>query len=71
MRQAFARGIHIDAAVEEIYFGQFPRAWSILGSTTPGYDASLEGSWPFDQDEANTLLDEAGGTARDTDGSRM
>ncbi|WP_404472460.1 ABC transporter substrate-binding protein [Microbacterium aerolatum] len=71
VRQAFARGIDIDAAVEEIYFGQFPRAWSILGSTTPGYDASLEGSWPFDQDAANTLLDEAGWTERDGDGIRM
>lgn len=71
VRQAFARGIDIDAAVEEIYFGQFPRAWSILGSATPGYDASLEGSWPFDQDAANTLLDEAGWTERDGDGIRM
>lgn len=71
VRQAFARGIDIDAAVEEIFFGQFPRAWSILGSTTPGYDASLEGSWPFDQDEANSLLDEAGWTERDSDGIRM
>ena len=71
VRQAFARGIDIDAAVEEIYFGQFPRAWSILGSTTPGYDASLEGSWPFDPAAANALLDEAGWTARDSDGIRM
>lgn len=71
VRQAFARGIDIDAAVEEIFFGQFPRAWSILGSTTPGYDASLEGSRPFDQDEANSLLDEAGWTERDSDGIRM
>ncbi|PRA80017.1 ABC transporter substrate-binding protein [Microbacterium sp. MYb66] len=71
VRQAFARGIDIDAAVEEIYFGQFPRAWSILGSTTPGYDASLEGSWPFDQVAANALLDEAGWTERDADGIRM
>lgn len=71
VRQAFARGIDIDAAVEEIYFGQFPRAWSILGSTTPGYDQSLEGSWPFDQDAAGALLDEAGWTDRDADGIRM
>lgn len=71
VREAFSRGIDIDAAVEEIYFGQFPRAWSVLGSTTPGYDASLEGTWPFDQDAANTLLDEAGWTARDADGIRM
>ena len=71
VRQAFARGADIDAAVEEIYFGQFPRAWSVLGSTTPGYDAALEGSWPYDQDAANALLDEAGWTERDSDGIRM
>jgi len=71
VRQAFARGIDIDAAVEEIYFGQFPRAWSILGASTPGYDPALEGSWPFDQDAANALLDEAGWTDRDSDGIRM
>ncbi|WP_435745521.1 ABC transporter substrate-binding protein [Microbacterium sp. PMB16] len=70
VRQAFARGIDIDAAVDEIFFDQFPRAWSILGSTTPGYDASLEDSWPFDQDEANRLLDEAGWTERNADGIR-
>ncbi|WP_144796542.1 ABC transporter substrate-binding protein [Microbacterium paludicola] len=71
VRQAFARGIDIDAAVEEIFFGQFPRAWSILGATTPGYDPDLEGSWPFDPDAAEALLDEAGWTDRDTDGVRM
>ena len=70
VRQAFARGIDIDAAVEEIFFGQFPRAWSVLGSTTPGYDAALEGSWAFDSDAANALLDEAGWTERDDEGYR-
>ncbi|MGX1694386.1 ABC transporter substrate-binding protein [Microbacterium keratanolyticum] len=70
VRQAFSRAIDIDAAVEEIYFGEFPRAWSILGPTTPGYDASLEGSWPFDEKVANQLLDEAGWTTRDADGIR-
>ncbi len=71
VRQAFSRAIDVDAAVEEIFHGQFPRAWSVLSSSTPGYDASLEGSWPFDQDEANRLLDEAGWTERDADGIRM
>lgn len=70
VRQAFARGIDIDPAVKEIFFDQFPRAWSILGSTTPGYDASLEDSWPFDPDAANALLDEAGWTERNADGIR-
>lgn len=71
VRQAFSRAIDIDSAVEEILQGTSPRAWSILGPTTPGYDKSLEGSWPFDQAVANTLLDEAGWTERDSDGIRM
>ena len=70
VRQAFARGIDIDAAVDEIFFGQFPRAWSILGSTTPGYDPAIEGTWAFDPDAANAMLDEAGWTSRDDDGYR-
>ena len=70
VRQAFTRAIDVDTAVQEIFFGQYPRAWSILGSTTPGYDASLENSWPVDQAAANALLDEAGWTGRDADGIR-
>ncbi|WP_336646143.1 ABC transporter substrate-binding protein [Microbacterium sp. USHLN186] len=71
VREAFSRAIDIDTAVEKIFFGEFPRAWSILGPTTPGYDQSLEGSWPFAPDKANALLDEAGWTQRDSDGIRM
>ncbi len=71
VRQAFSRAIDIDTAVEQIYFGQFPRAWSILGSTTPGYDPSIQGTWPFDPGAANALLDEAGWTERDADGYRV
>ncbi|MFS2241626.1 ABC transporter substrate-binding protein [Microbacterium sp. OR16] len=70
VRRAFSRAIDIDAAVDEIFFGEFPRAWSILGPTTPGYDKRLEGSWAFDADEANALLDEAGWTERGADGIR-
>jgi peptide/nickel transport system substrate-binding protein len=71
VRKAFELSIDVDAAVKQIFFGQFPRAWSILGPTTPGYDKALEGTWAFDADKANTLLDEAGWTARDKDGIRM
>ncbi|WP_127474795.1 ABC transporter substrate-binding protein [Microbacterium sulfonylureivorans] len=70
VREAFSRAIDIDTAVEEIFFGQFPRAWSILGSTTPTYDSSLEGTWAFDPDVANDLLDAAGWTERDSEGFR-
>jgi peptide/nickel transport system substrate-binding protein len=71
VREAFTRAIDVDTAVDKIFFGQFPRAWSILGPTTPGYDKSLEKSWPFDKDRANALLDEAGWTQRGADGVRM
>ncbi len=71
VRQAFARAIDVDAADEEIYFDQFPRAWSVLSASTPGYDAEVEGTWAFDQDAANALLDEAGWTERGEDGIRM
>ncbi|KJL17408.1 Nickel-binding periplasmic protein precursor [Microbacterium azadirachtae] len=71
VREAFTRAIDVDTAVDKIFFGQFPRAWSILGPTTPGYDKGLEKSWPFDKDRANALLDEAGWTQRGADGVRM
>lgn len=70
VREAFSRAIDIDAAVEEVYFGQHPRAWSILGPTTPGYDESLDGAWPYDPDVADELLDAAGWTERDAEGYR-
>lgn len=71
VRQAFSLGFDIQSAVDSIYFGQFERAWSILAPTTPNsYDSSLEESWPYDPDEANELLDDAGWTERDADGYR-
>ena len=71
VRQAFSIGFDAESAVDSIFFGQYPRAWSILGPTTPNsYDASLEGSWPYDPDKAGALLDEAGWTERDSDGYR-
>jgi peptide/nickel transport system substrate-binding protein len=70
VRQAFELSIDVDAAVKQIFFGEFPRAWSILGPTTPGYDKALEGTWKFDPEKAGRLLDEAGWTARDGEGYR-
>jgi peptide/nickel transport system substrate-binding protein len=72
VRQAFSVGFDIQSAIDSIYEGQFSRAWSILGPTTPNsYDSSLEGTWPFDPAKANTLLDEAGWTERDAEGYRV
>ncbi|WP_167041846.1 ABC transporter substrate-binding protein [Salinibacterium sp. ZJ454] len=72
VRQAFRIGFDLDTAIENIYFGQFDRAWSILAPTTPNsYDPSLEGSWPYDPDAAGALLDQAGWTERDSEGYRV
>lgn len=72
VRQAFALGIDLDAAVAGAFQGAYDRAWSILSPSTPNaYDASLEGSRPHDAAAANALLDEAGWTARDEEGYRV
>ena len=71
VREAFSIGFDLDTAVETIFDGVYPRAWSILGPTTPNsYDASLEGSWPFDAERAGELLDQAGWTGEDSEGYR-
>jgi len=71
VRQAFQLGFDPQDAVDGIFFGQYPRAWSILGPTTPdSYDSSLEQRPSVDIDRANELLDEAGWTERDTEGYR-
>ncbi|MCU1412295.1 MAG: peptide transporter substrate-binding protein [Rhodoglobus sp.] len=71
VRQAFERGIDITSAVQAVYGGQYDRAWSVLGPTTPNsYDSSVEGTWEYDADLAGQLLDEAGWTGKDADGYR-
>ena len=71
VREAFALGIDISAAVETVYFGKFDRAWSILTPTTPNsYDETLESQQKFDQAQADTLLDEAGWSKKNKDGYR-
>jgi peptide/nickel transport system substrate-binding protein len=70
VRVAVQRGINIDQDVRTVYFGQYKRAWSPLSPSTPGYDARLAGSWPYDPAMAGSLLDQAGWTGRDQAGFR-
>lgn len=71
VREAFSIGVNVEPAIDSIYRGQFSRAWSILGPTTPNsYDASLEKTWPYNPEKAEELLDAAGWTERDSDGYR-
>jgi peptide/nickel transport system substrate-binding protein len=70
VRKAIQRGIDIDADVKSVYYGVYQRAWSTISPSTPYYDKSLEGSWPYDPKLANKLLDQAGWTGRDSAGYR-
>ncbi|WP_329499307.1 ABC transporter substrate-binding protein [Kitasatospora herbaricolor] len=70
VRKAVQRGIDVDTDIKSVYFGVYDRAWSPISPTTPYYDASLEKSWPYDQSQSNSLLDQAGWTTRDADGYR-
>ena len=59
-------GIDITSAVQAVYRGEYQRAWSVLGPTTPNaYDPTVEGTWEYDEALANQLLDQAGWTERD------
>jgi peptide/nickel transport system substrate-binding protein len=70
VREAFLRAIDLNQLVSASYFGEYQRAWSLLGPTTVGYDAALAGSWPANLSLANQLLNEAGWTGRDAAGYR-
>ncbi|PPK66180.1 ABC transporter substrate-binding protein [Actinokineospora auranticolor] len=70
VRRAVLRAIDVDGLVRSVHFGQFDRAWSPLGPTTPGYARGLEGTWPHDPAAAGALLDAAGWTGRDARGYR-
>ncbi|GII95969.1 ABC transporter substrate-binding protein [Sinosporangium siamense] len=70
VRKAVQHALNVDLNVKSLYFGQYKRAWSPLSPSTPGYDASLENSVPHDPVKAGKLLDEAGWTARDSEGYR-
>jgi peptide/nickel transport system substrate-binding protein len=70
VRLALRQSIDIDQLLKSVYAGQFARAWSPLSPATPGYDASLAGSWKHDPAAAGHLLDEAGWSGRDSQGYR-
>ncbi|TDV25597.1 peptide/nickel transport system substrate-binding protein [Paraburkholderia caballeronis] len=70
VRRALRDGFDLDAIVKSVYLGTVRRAWSNIGPDNPDYAAALNGSWGNNVAQANRLLDEAGWTARDSDGFR-
>ncbi|MGO2750463.1 MAG: ABC transporter substrate-binding protein [Pseudoclavibacter sp.] len=70
VRQAFQSALDVESSVEATFFGTLAPADNILGPATLYYDESVADLWGFDEDKANTLLDEAGWTDRDSEGYR-
>lgn len=72
VRQAVQVAVNLDEAVPAALGDSFQRSWSVLSpSTVNAFDESTVGSWPYDPEQANTLLDEAGWSERDADGYRV
>ncbi|ARC56463.1 Nickel-binding periplasmic protein [Frondihabitans sp. 762G35] len=70
VRQAFITGVDVNAGITSLFFGTAKRSYSLLSSVEKdGYSApSL---FTVDTAKANTLLDEAGWTSRDSAGYRV
>ncbi|WP_413542828.1 ABC transporter substrate-binding protein [Citricoccus nitrophenolicus] len=71
VRQALSFATDRQANVESAFLGTVPSEPSgYLSQTTPDYDEDAATEYPFDLERANGLLDEAGWTGRDEDGTR-
>ncbi|POW55428.1 peptide ABC transporter [Candidatus Pantoea alvi] len=70
VRQALLQGLEIDPLLKSVYRGERTRAWGITSPVDPLYDKALEGKYGNQPDAANRLLDEAGWSARDSEGFR-
>ncbi|MER7003956.1 ABC transporter substrate-binding protein [Dactylosporangium sp. NPDC000555] len=70
VRKAFRDAVDVDALLQGVYRGTATRAWSILSPSGPFYDASLEKTYGNNPAQANSLLDQAGWSAKDADGFR-
>lgn len=71
VRQALSFATDREANVESAFLGTVPFEPSgYLSQSTPDYDEDAATEYPFDLQRANALLDEAGWTGRDADGTR-
>ncbi len=71
IRKAFLAAIDVERIIQSVYRGERKRAWGVLTpADTDFYDRNIEGSYGFDIDMANRLLDEAGWASKDGDGIR-
>lgn len=70
VREAFIRAVQVDDGIDALFFGTTDRSYSAL-SSVEALAYSDEALFEPDLDRANELLDEAGWTERDADGTRL
>jgi peptide/nickel transport system substrate-binding protein len=75
VRQAMNYAIDRTVITDVIFRGTVPVAYGPLEPLTPGYNPEVEKYYPYDPDQANTLLDQAGwvrqGDFRQKDGQEL
>lgn len=70
VRQAIAHAVDQDTLVEQVFHGEFPRAYGPLTQYTLGYESLVEQMYPFDLERARHLLQQVGWEDTDGDGIR-
>ena len=59
-RKAVRSAIDVTSIIKTLYFGQYPRAWSVLSPSTEAYDAALANSYSYDPAAATKELESLG-----------
>jgi len=70
VREAFIRAADVNDGIESLFFGTAKRSYSVL-SSVEALGVSAEEYFTVDLDAANSLLDDAGWTERDSAGYRV
>lgn len=60
VRKAISHAVDRDALVEEVFHGEFERAYGPVSQFTLGYEPAVEKYYPFNSGLAEALLNEAG-----------
>ncbi|AXE92693.1 ABC transporter substrate-binding protein [Paraburkholderia terricola] len=70
VRRALLEGLDVGGIIQSIYRGQRTRAWGIVSPIDPLYDRRIEQAYGNNPTLANSLLDGAGWSTRDSAGFR-
>ena len=71
VRRALVHAADAEGIVRSAYAGVFPYEGNAISTGTPFYDPAYSLPYPYDEQTANALLDEAGWTGRDEEGYRI